>query len=189
MHQLLKSSLILFLLTAGKTFAIPVINEHNSYYQITGTTHQQLRDEMKQSGPNENGEHYDANTTWQVKWSYTYQESAHLCQLTRVQVVEDITYLLPEWSAKARADSLLQQDWKRFQQQLREHEETHAQHGKQAATDIDVMLEHLAPATDCKTLEAIANSKAEQIVTWYHENDDAYDKATNHGVNDGAMLS
>jgi len=167
---------------------MPVINENWTSYQVNGTTTQQLRDEMIRLGPEDNGKHYFANTVWQVKWHYNYQESDKQCQITSVQTNTTITYDLPAWPGYASANTELQQEWAVFQQHLRQHEQGHALLGKQAAIDIEIMLQHLSLASDCQTLETVANDKAAQIIRWYHDKDIAYDNETNHGISQGATL-
>ncbi len=178
---------LLFVASAG--FAMPAVNESWTSYPINGSSAQQLNEEMARSGPLDNGEHYYANTLWKINWHYTYKENARTCEMTAVQVNTDITYKFPAWSGYANASKDLQHEWDALQLRLRQHEQLHAQNAKQAAIDIEVMLQHFPAATDCQTLQTAADNKAKQIITWYHEKDAAYDNETSHGSSQGAWLS
>ncbi len=48
----------------------PNIKSQEIYYQISGTTAQELRQQMNQKGPG----NYDGYTQWHVKWNYRYQQ-------------------------------------------------------------------------------------------------------------------
>jgi predicted secreted Zn-dependent protease len=178
--------LILFLTTAAS--AAPAIQEIESDYTIYGTNQQQLRNEMNNLGPEDNGRHFDAYTHWYVEWRFNFQNDDGLCKITTVNVSVKISYTLPYWADYSNADPALKSKWDTYMSHLRSHEQNHAEHGKQAAAEIENMLRMLPPAQDCRTLETTANAQAQQIISAYNQKDKSYDDNTQHGTTEGAVF-
>ena len=170
------------------TFALPLISEYEQPYEIHGSTAEQLRDQMNQVRPLMHGEKFDADTEWNLKWSFDYQPDDNSCVIRDSQVTLDIIYHLPRWEDEERSDPKLQERWAVYMKHLLIHESGHAKNGKKAAMEVEAMLKDLAPMESCSLLEEMANDRARQIIDSHHSWDLQYDKETQHGVTQGAVF-
>ena len=127
------------------------------FYDIDGRTARELKAAMAESGP----QGYWAYTTWYVQWSGDCRVSVK------------IDYIMPHWADRADGDARLQAEWDRMIEHLWEHEKGHAQHGIEAAREIE--------ASHC------AGDPHTITDRWANE-DNVYDDETNHGVTQGVRL-
>ena len=181
---------MLLLLPAGIVQAViasPVETQHQQTYAIYGDSSNALRKEMNRKGVTVNGQRFDAETRWNVNWRFNNVLDDNGCRITQAQVTLDIRMTLPEWKDRAAAKPKLQQRWDHYYRALVAHEEGHARFGRQAAQGIQALLPTLS-AADCHTLNRLANDKAMGVINRYAEQERAYDRDTNHGMNDGAIF-
>lgn len=169
--------------------AAPIATVKESYYSINGTTAQELRAQMRKLGPTENRSPYDAYTRYYVKWSYHLRESQDGCQLDDIRVTVATTYTYPRWENYSSGSARLQANWNQYFSKLKTHERGHGLNGANAANEINAMLSQLPAMTNCDELDRTANAQAYDILSQYQRADGEYDQRTNHGINEGVMLS
>ena len=157
-------------------------------YKLTGSSESDLRHEMDVEGPVDHSTHFDAHTNWYLKWSYPFDNSSGQCATGPVTVSLEITYQLPEWDGDPSAPPALTDKWRRYEQALQAHEDGHAEHGRDAADEVERTLTALPPASDCPTMDRIANAKAQAIIDAHAQDDVAYDRDTQHGATQGARF-
>ena len=177
---------IIAMLINTATYAMPIINEAKSPYRIEGSTPQQLREAMNENGPKEHEQTYDAYTSWIVRWNYEYQKDESQCRISALKIAADITYHLPEWAGYYEADQAFKDRWDNYIAHLITHEHGHAEHGKNAAVEIEGALSALPPAESCEDIAQIVDNKANKIIAKYNEQDIQYDAETEHGKKQGA---
>lgn len=163
------------------------INVTHSTYQIEGSTAEELREQLDQHGvEDEYGERFDGHTQWQIVWSYPYHQDAGTCSIGQVEVIAEITIMLPEWEPPEGAPKTLISSWEEFVGALRAHEEDHQDISIEAAGQIYEALSNLPTYPTCEELEQAADEVGENILENYREMEAVYDAETNHGREDGA---
>jgi len=103
---------------------------------------------------------FAAYTRWHVSWT------------SDCKVALKITYTLPRLKNRNQVSLPLRRRWDRMLDNLRFHEAGHAENGISAAREI--------LATGCQTPDIVTKK--------WMERDKAYDKATDHGKTQGAVL-
>lgn len=171
--------------------AQPVVNEHESDYQISGNTADQLRAEMKALGPMTSSGRFDAKTDWFIHWHYNWHydnPSQNPCYVTSVSVSADITHFMPQWINKSAGTPELQDKWNTFITNLTTHEHGHDINGRQAANDIEKALMSTPAQSNCSALQAALERNAKNLVAQHNDWDVKYDVDTQHGKTQGAVF-
>jgi len=160
---------------------IELVNVTMVYYEITGSTANELRKEMNKLGPvnPEDGLRYDARTDWHISWTWPgYGKSK--CDLSHADVNYDIKVTAPFWNPKVGIDSALVDRWNNYMTALALHEQGH----------VDITVDHYLKVKDaiqgatCGTAEQAAQEIIEEIRSLQAE----YDGQTKHGNLQGAVF-
>lgn len=162
----------------------PEIKIEETYYQIYGSTAQELRQQMNQLGP----EDYDGYTSWYVRWNYHYQEQNQQCRINSVRVNTDIKIILPAWQKPTNINPQLANQWSNYLHILTLHEYRHKQHGIDASYAIFNKLNSFPAYPSCNQLEQEANRASHDLINYYSQQDVIYDQDTNHGATEGAIF-
>lgn len=163
--------------------------EDTRYYDVAGETAAEIWHEMKTYGPvGKDGIRYNGNTRWSVRWRYPYARSAEGCATGPVAVRLSVVYSLPRWERPRGASAELESQWNRFIEALDEHEQGHAEFGRQAAREIEQALEAIPAQPSCDALSRIANATGAEILEQTRPQERAYDQRTNHGATQGTAF-
>ncbi len=166
----------------------PSIDSHEQYYDITGSSVQQLRDAMRRSGPREReGAPGDALTVWNLEWAYRDRRTGSGCALRDVRVTLSVTTTLPRWAPRADEPARLVQAWRTFVERVKVHEAGHRAIAEQSARDLMAALVSLQEDS-CKQLWDAAARTATRVVEAGRAKSRAYDVETRHGQTQGAVL-
>jgi predicted secreted Zn-dependent protease len=149
----------------------------------TYDVHGRTRDEL---GTNLGPGHV-ADTRWRVEWKYRF-ESTKACRLTSFRVDVTARIRMPRWVERGAAAPKLRASWDAFDSALRKHEEGHREHGIEAGREIAREARSLGARGDCAALRAEVERMANAVIDRFHLQDEAYDRATQHGVRQGAIL-
>lgn len=170
--------------------ANPAVTIKTVNYRITGTTAQQLRQQMNQLGPLDQHENrrFDARTNWHVYWNYRYAQAGDRCRITSASIRTDVVFTLPQWAKPQHPPQTLVNQWNRYLQALQRHENGHKDHGIAAGNEILNQLQTFSIPGRCDQITTAANTAARQIIAKYGQQDVAYDRATNHGATQGARF-
>jgi predicted secreted Zn-dependent protease len=164
--------------------AAVIRNLSNPTYAISGNTASQLRQQMIDRGP---GDHF-AYTSWRISWSYrTYIDGSGRCRTKDVRVSQSVIKKMPTWSAPASASRDLRLKWYFFITALAKHENGHVWLSALAANDIDTWIRALNDPS-CSNVHRAASFGAYGRLDKLRAQDIAYDRSTNHGLNDGAVF-
>jgi predicted secreted Zn-dependent protease len=183
---------ILFLLAALVSLPVsgePLVRLHTSYYYIDGPSATVLAAQLDQNGPvGADGVHYAGKTRWDIQWKFKHEQKGTACSMTEVAVAVGIAQTMPKWRGQEKGASGLKALWTKFIAALQRHEDGHKENGLKAGREIEAAVLGIKPASNCEDLAAAANAAADAIVTKYRTLDEAYDRKTDHGRNQGATL-
>ena len=104
-----------------------------------------------------------------------------------MEVSIKIGFLLPQLVTLDQLDPDTRQSWERFYQALLKHEEHHKDYGIKAANELEQALLSEQPQ-DCFAMQNKLAKLARGIVDKYDAMEQAYDRQTNHGINEGVVL-
>jgi len=167
----------------------PTIKTTYHYYEIKGSSEEELRSQLDSLGPGNPDEgHFDAHTDWQVTWSYPYSQKRDKCSIGRIDIQVEITFTYPRWNPPPNAPEDLKEKWSHYLMSLQMHEEGHKDIGIEAANIVLEMLNNLPAFPTCNELEETADSKAADILAEFRTKEESYDQDTNHGRNQGAIF-
>ena len=160
------------------------------YYDIHGRSARDLFKEMEAKGPvdKSSGLRFPAYTEWRVSWDFRYESAPGICKLTGLDASVEGTTTLPHWVEGDAAPASLGKEWEDFVAALWVHESGHYAHGVEAADEIQALEGSTPPASDCQELTRQVTGRAESIVDKYRAIDAQYDRDTNHGQKQGAVL-
>ncbi len=167
---------------------VEVVTEY-VYYQITGSSEDELDAQMNQLGPSdESGHRWDAYTEWYVTWSYSYSTTENDCSTGPAKVQVEITFTFPQWDPPPNAPQDLVDRWDAYVAALQLHEDGHEEIAIEAGNEILQAISALPTYPLCSELEQAADRVGENILEEYRQQEAIYDQRTNHGVAQGARF-
>jgi len=125
-------------------------------YKISGNTAQHLKDQMQRLGPHG----FWAFTDWTVEWSNTCKIDVR------------IAYTFPALADRNAVPLILRKRWDAMIYHLRQHEQGHGQHARNAAREMAL--------NQCRN--------ARKIIAKWSRQDKVYDTQTRHGETQGVVL-
>ena len=150
------------------------------YYDISGSTEKELRDQMNALAPvGPDGYHGDALTTWYIRWTWDGYGTDD-CDLRSAKATYDIKVTMPRWNAPQDASPALIEKWNNYILALTAHEKVHVDN---VIANLPVVINAIRRAS-CSTAEA----KATEILSGIRSNDSNFDSQTNHGATQGAKF-
>jgi len=142
----------------------------------------------------ENGKKLVGHTKWDVRWNFQMTKlENNVCMLKSHDITAKITYRMPRLVTqnmdKKTADAV-QKNWQEFYTALMEHEDGHMENGLAAANEINKFLSGVyGEKYNCPSFSAGMDKYPKEIVEFYNERDEEYDKTTQHGMTQGADIS
>ena len=150
------------------------------YYDISGGTEIELRDQLDLLGPiGYEGYQGDSTTQWFIRWNWDGYGSQE-CDLKTAKVSYDIQVIMPRWIPPRHAPPDLISKWGHYIRLLARHETGHVEY---VVSHYPSVIEAIQKAT-CETAEEAAQAMLAQI----RQHDIDYDAATNHGTIQGARF-
>ena len=175
-----------FLVMGSVAWAKPVITTRYEYYDIKGSTKQELRDQLHKVGPHRGGE---TVAYTEHHSSYNYQTGGTgACGVVSYQVTMAIVYHMPRWQQAANSFSPLAQEWNKFVQALQIHEDGHVQNARDAAQAVDKAIADIPAFSDCRRTKSAVVAAAQKAISQCDRLDTDYDQKTMHGIKQGATL-
>src|SRR5260370_13306448 len=90
------------MLVVDSAAAEPKVSETFDYYDVSGSTVQELRADLNRHRPADKaGKHFDAVTRWYIRWRYDYQTGSDQCAIAGVVTTLNITITFPRLSPAA----------------------------------------------------------------------------------------
>jgi len=167
----------------------PRVRETYVTYNVHGTSIPELRAGLSRNGVRmNNGDIYDALTSWNVKWEYDYDRSLDGCSVDDFRTVVDVTIRYPRWVSNDNAPAPLADAWDAYLRNLIQHEQVHRDIAVAAADRLIRAATALPLATTCADLDRAVNALGRSFMKQLTLDQQAYDAETNHGVMQGAVL-
>ncbi len=164
--------------------------EHTRYYDISGTTINQMLKSIQKNRPAEyHLGNFDAYTDYKLHYGYSTIKSHGRCKLTKPKIRLTVTFVLPRWTSERTAPSKVIKEWHRYRRALIEHENGHKEIAAEAANAIESLFQSIPRSRSCHDLNQLFNHRASELERDFHQRQKDYDKATKHGILTGAVLN
>lgn len=164
------------------------VNNPDVHYKVSGNSPAEINRQMARCSPAtaHSGE-FAADTAYVINWQFNQRTAGlGMCTIDAVTVGLVTRHIYPQWHS-ADASPALHAKWDRFIANLTAHEQGHAALNREYAQHVLQTLRTLPP-TDCAGLKEQANAAARQIISELDAAHNAYDKTTDHGRIQGAVL-
>ena len=157
------------------------------FYDVTGTTVEQLRKAMLENGPVDtfDNKHY-AYTAWSINWTWP-QSAAGKNDFSMTEVSCSAVMTLPRFKPLKGTPFSLLLEWNSFFERLVEHENNHIENAVKSAPSISNLIRQEAQRgliRSAKDANAIGYSKLREI----RQLDLDYDQRTHYGQTEGTWL-
>jgi len=158
------------------------------YYEISPRAPHEIKPELMRRTPiRSGGGSFNGHTDWYIDWKYQSTTSPYGCQLVDTQIKVHVIHTLPALSEHV-TDKQTIDVFNKFNTALTQHEKNHGNHGLSAAREMDKAFNELQPQQSCRSLARIINGIGNAIVQKYAQKDDEYDRTTNNGETEGAVI-
>jgi len=160
-----------------------------AHYAVYGDTVDQVDGQMTACSPvHMYGSNFAASTNYAMAWTYNNQSNGDgTCSLSDVSVGVTVSQVFPAWQQTASAAPGLAASWQQFIANLETHESVFVQSDQSAAANLLSDLQNL-PATDCNSITATADAKAQADLAALNQANTNYDVGTGYGATQGAVL-
>lgn len=163
--------------------------EHREYHEVDAVKLRALRRQLGQGARDrDTGTGSIGRTTQRLETRYALQPLPGGCRIAGLVVRLEVTIRLPRWRPKGPRPVELGQRWDAMIEGLTRHEEGHRDNALWAAHGLHRRLLALGEDQDCLALERAAQRERFKAETRYRQRDQAYDRRTGHGVNQGSVL-
>jgi predicted secreted Zn-dependent protease len=157
-------------------------------YSVQGQSIAEIGQSMRQTSPrDEDGRPVWGNAQWNIKWKFDH-DMANGCRIGKFNVSVTSKIRMPEWLDRFKAPDELQAKWATFYRALLVHEEGHRDNGIRAGNDLVRRIRGLGSYPDCASLNAQISNLGARVIGEYSLVDKSYDRTTQHGVTQGAVL-
>lgn len=158
-------------------------HEAPQYYQVYGTSLDQIRIQLKACSPSS----YFGYTAYRLTWQYyTTWNSDSTCSITNVAVGIHTTVQYPAWQ-RGGASAAVEQRWNKMMSSLVTHEQGHVARSEFVARELHSALSTLPPAS-CGSIGDNADAMVARYSKKLQQQHTHYDDNTAHGTTQGAAL-
>jgi predicted secreted Zn-dependent protease len=165
------------------------VKENYQFYDIDGTTPDELRAQMKRNGTTWNdGKVYAALTTWDIRYHYDITHKNGKYQLSEIGTEVDIVFHLPKLVPSPGTPDHLSMSWNTYLGNLKTHEVGHRDLAVRIGEEIYQALASLESSSDKKELDRSAQVLIKAKFKTLKQVQIDYDAETHHGVKQGAVL-
>ncbi len=160
------------------------ISPQYRFYDVYGSTPQEVRASMIQHGPKDaGGKARFAYTDWHVSWHWKKTpEGAVNASTVTLECSAEV--LLPRLRPTAHTSQAFIRAWHDYVDRMRQHELRHVEHVSERAPEI-ISTIRVQSAKRGFLSPSSANSIVSQVIHRIRALDRAYDRATNHGHSEG----
>lgn len=165
------------------------VTQKTEYYEITGSTEADLRYQMNQKGiPWNDGRTYDALTSWQINWTYSYDCGKASCSIGSFNTEVQIVFRYPKWVQPPDASPSLISKWNVYMHNLTIHENGHRDLAVTAASEMTRAARVLPSAPGLDDLQKSLRTVTDVRMAQLNADEINYDLITSHGALQGALF-
>ena len=170
------------------TNAAPIETIEYKYYEISPRAPYEIKPELMRRSPiREGGGSFNGHTDWYINWKFQASPGPYGCQLSSFQTTVHVIHTLPRLSSYV-TDKKTIEVFNTFNKALTQHEKNHGNNGLTAAREIDKAFAEIQPQQNCRYLSRMINDIGNAIVQKYIRADDEYDRTTQNGFTEGAVI-
>jgi predicted secreted Zn-dependent protease len=168
------------LVSSGTSLTInPSAEVKTEYYDIRGTTWEELKREIDAKGPE--GWWGTAQSSIGYKIGLREDKASGQCIPHSIQATVASKVRLPAWANRFEGNTRLQGYWDNVLRTLDLHERGHVKISFEGAQEIERALKAIAPRADCSELMGEADRTVREIRERVARRQAMYDDATDHG--------
>ena len=157
-------------------------------YIISPRFPQEIKPELMRNTPiRERGGTFNGHTDWYIDWQYQTRQETGACRIHNIQTKVHVIHTLPALS-KNVTDVQTITVFNKFNNALTKHEKNHGNNGLFAAREIDKAISEIQPQQDCRYISRMINDIGNAIVQKYIFADSEYDRVTQNGLSEGAVI-
>jgi S1-C subfamily serine protease len=132
------------------------------YYDVTGTTAQEIRASLDRLGPTwtVDGKRYDSAVVPKFAWEYRFGPTARGCMMKSVTVTLRIVTTTPRLKADSGAPPALQKAFAAYSEKLKEYDRNRAEIALEIVKRLEDGILGLPPQPNCLELKPMANHLA-----------------------------
>ena len=176
------------LLASTTVFAETIETIEYKNYLISPRLPQEIRPELMRHTPiRERGGTFNGHTDWYIDWHYQTRQAPNICLINNIQTSVRIVHILPALSEYV-TDNQTIAVFNKFNNALTLHEKNHGKNGLSAAREIDAALNNIEPQRNCRYLSRMIDTIGNTIVQKYIFADNEYDRVTQNGRSEGAVI-
>ena len=156
----------LWLALGGMTQAETIVRKSVSYFQIGGTTAEDLDRELERRGPatRASGSRHPGATQIKFGGELDYVQSAGRCRSGNVDVTLVTRIILPQWKNRKKAKGDLALIWDALSSDIKRHEERHAEIARHHARQLEKTLKELRPQRNCDAMQAKVADVTDRVI-------------------------
>lgn len=153
------------------------ISQRTTYFTITGSTLEQIDQELDRKGPYvaDTGIHHPGTTQVKFAGKVTYQPDEGSCRVADILVTLDLVTTLPRWRPAKPASEQTKLIWATVESDIRRHEKGHAEIARMWAAKMEMALRNLGPARDCAAMEKSVTAVTDRYLARHEEAQRQYD--------------
>lgn len=164
------------------------VRERYEFYEINGTSVDDLRRQMKQNGTKgEDGLTYSGLTTWDIRYVYQINSDSGRYSVKSAKTKVDIVYRLPRL-VQPVTDPALAAVWNQYFARLQVHEFGHKDLAVKIASEINDVFSSLSTYSDADELDEVIKRRTAEKFAHLKETQVDYDHVTRHGETQGVVL-
>lgn len=172
-----------------KPSVLPKVTEKYEYYEVTGSSEQELRCDMNQNSCRwDDGKKYDSVTSWRMKWNYDYNRAPQSCTAASFKAAVEVVFRYPKWVHASGVPQPLVAKWDNYMKNLTRHENGHRNMAVEAAAELSQAVAKLPPAQNCADLDREVQTLCRLRMKKLNDDEKAYDVSTKHGLMQGAIF-
>lgn len=174
---------------ALRKYRPPQVIEKSEYYEITGSSEKELRNQMCKKGCTwDDGRTYDSVTSWYWTWNYATDGAAAACSAGDFSIMLEITYRFPKWVRTEEAPQPLVDKWEDYMHKLTLHEKGHRDRVLDAAEEFYGEVVRLPPSLSCAERDKHVRALSSHLMANLNTSQQKYDSETRHGATQGALF-
>ena len=178
----------LLLVISPNTKAETIETVEYKNYLISPRFPQEIKPELMRNTPiREHGGTFNGHTDWYIDWQYQTRQEPNICRIHNVRVKVHVVHTLPILSEYVTDEQTITV-FNKFNNALTQHEKNHGNNGLLAAREIDKAISEIQAQQSCRYISRTIDDIGNTIVQKYIAADREYDRVTQSGLSEGAVI-